>query len=218
MRVSYLAAVWAVAGSALMACGDDSTTTPENKPDAKVSDASTPHADGGSTGDAGTMDSGTKPLDAGQQADLLASSTGDWILYPIADGGVNPATGIRGTASAVRIADGGMRLTLTVTGLHGNQMFGSHVHKLACSDTMAGGHYQNNPAPADAGTNAALYATPQNEVWLDFTTDATGNAMVSATESWIPRAGQANAIVVHEHMTAAGGVAGAKLACLSIPF
>ena len=219
MRALYLAAAWAVAGSALMACGDDSKTSTTPTPDAKVPVV----ADAGAHGDAGstsTMDASTAHLDGGSTANLLASSVGDWVLFPnpYADGGANPATGIRGTASAVRVGDGGMRLTLTVTGLPASRMFGSHVHKLACSDTMAGGHYENDPAPADAGANAAAYATATNEVWLDFTTDATGGATSTATETWVPRAGQANAIVVHDHMTAAGGVAGAKLACLPIPF
>lgn len=214
MKTLYLAAAWTIAGGALMACGDDSKTE-ASTPDAKV------FADAGTHSDAGpssNMDASTPHLDGGPSADLLASSTGDWVLYPYGDGGVNPATGIRGTATAVRIADGGMRLTLTVTGLPNAHGFGSHVHKLACDNMQAGGHYQNDPAPADAGTNAALYATPQNEVWLDFTTDGTGGATATATEGWVPRAGQANAIVVHEHATATGGVAGAKLACLKIPF
>jgi hypothetical protein len=53
---------------------------------------------------------------------------------------------------------------------------------------------------------------------LDFTTDDAGAAMASATVDWIPGDGGANAIVVHDRLTADGGVAGPKLACLPIPF
>ncbi|HVZ33572.1 MAG TPA: hypothetical protein VG963_14170, partial [Polyangiaceae bacterium] len=134
------------------------------------------------------------------------------------DGGTNPAAGIQGSAHATRTASGGLQVVLTVSGLPASRAFGAHVHKLSCDDMMAGGHYENDPAPPDASTSDPTYANPANEVWLDFTTDSTGAATAETTETWIPRAGQAKAIVVHDHHTGDGGAAGQKLACLNIAF
>jgi Cu-Zn family superoxide dismutase len=111
-----------------------------------------------------------------------------------------------------------MEVMLMVSGLPPNRPFGSHIHKLPCDDpSKAGGHYQNNPAP-DGGANNPMYGNPTNEVWLDFTTDAMGSAMSTAKVEWIPRAGEAKAIVIHDMLTMDGGTAGAKLACISMPF
>ena len=45
-----------------------------------------------------------------------------------------------------------------------------------------------------------------------------GHAVATADVAWVPRAGEAKSIVVHDHGTASGGIAGAKLACLGLPF
>jgi Cu-Zn family superoxide dismutase len=84
---------------------------------------------------------------------------------------------------------------------------------------LAGGHYQDKPAAAaDAAATDPAFGNPMNEVWLDFTTDAAGKGMAERTVDFRIRPGEAKAIAVHAMMTGAGGVAGAKLACLNIAF
>jgi Cu-Zn family superoxide dismutase len=173
--------------------------------------------------DSSLSDSGT-PTDTGTAADagagLLASSSGPWIVYPnpYGDaGGANPAQDVLGSATA-RAVDGGLQITLSVSGLPAARGFGSHLHKLACDNMSAGGHFQHMPAAsADAAVTDPAFANPDNEVWLDFTTDDTGAAVSSANVSWIPPDGGAAAIVVHDRLTTDGGIAGPKLACLPFP-
>jgi len=170
-------------------------------------------------GDAGADASAPADAAADAQADaagLLASNSGPWTVYPnpYGDAGANPAQTIQGSATA-RAVDGGMQLTLSVSGLPAMRGFGSHLHKLACDNMSAGGHYQHMPAAsADAAVTDPTFANPSNEVWLDFTTDDAGAAMSSSSVSWVPPDGGAAAIVVHDRLTGDGGVAGAKLACL----
>ncbi len=176
-------------------------------------DASTT-GEGGAAGDAGANGEGGAPL---------ARSMGNWVVYndPYGDGGANPTTGIQGTAVAVRtsVADGGagIEVTLMVSGLPNNREFGSHLHKAECEMGMAGGHYQHVPAP-DGGATNPMFANPDNEVWLDFTTSGTGTATSKASVDFVPPAGSAKAIIVHDRKTGDGGVAGPKLACLPFAF
>jgi superoxide dismutase, Cu-Zn family len=120
------------------------------------------------------------------------------------------------TASAEAFdVDGKLRIELTVEGFPAGRAFGSHLHKLPCDDPMkAGGHYQHMPLPAGGTAMDPAYANATNEAWLDFTTDAMGNAESVVTMNWIPRPGEANAIIIHHMLTGTGGGAGAKLACL----
>jgi len=132
---------------------------------------------------------------------------------------MNPiASTMMGTAEGFAVAGGKMRLVLSVTGLPANRAFGSHLHKLKCDDNKAGGHYQNVPFPDGGSASDPAFANPANEAWLDFTTDAAGAGHAETTVDWVPRAGQANAVIIHDMKTADGGVAGAKLACTNIPF
>lgn len=148
----------------------------------------------------------------------LAKSTGEFVLFddPFMNGQPNPATGIKGSAEAREVTGKGMRLQLSVSGLPKARAFGAHLHKLACADMKAGGHYQHMQSPGMA--NDPMYANAMNEIWLDFTTDDKGAASVSAEVAWVPRASEAKSIVVHDMKTVTGGTAGAKLACLSIAF
>ena len=150
----------------------------------------------------------------------ITSSTGDWNVYanPYGDGGAsNPISAmIKGSAEAFATGTG-MRVKLSVTGLPASRPFGSHIHKLACDDNKAGGHYQNNAAP-DGGAADPMYANNKNEVWLDFVTDATGAGSAEAKVDFIPRTGEAKSVMIHDMMTMTGGLAGAKLACINMPF
>jgi Cu-Zn family superoxide dismutase len=99
------------------------------------------------------------------------------------------------------------------------------VHTKPCGRTgdAAGPHYQHTPDPAASASPPAVnpsYANPDNEVWLDFTTDATGAATSTASHTWT-FLDQPRSIVLHAERTktTAGqaGTAGARLACLTLP-
>jgi Cu-Zn family superoxide dismutase len=87
-----------------------------------------------------------------------------------------------------------------------------------CDNNKAGGHYQHNPFPDGGSATDPTHANSTNEAWLDFTTNASGAGSAEATVNWRPRAGEANAVIIHDMRTGDGGVAGAKLACTNVPF
>ncbi|HEU4578055.1 MAG TPA: hypothetical protein VFS67_07365 [Polyangiaceae bacterium] len=169
----------------------------------------------------GTMACGSDDEEGG--GEMLASSNGQPLqIYqdpyaPDMAGTPNPI-GSGASASAQAFDDGGkLRIELSVSGFPASRAFGSHLHRLACDDAMkAGGHYQNMPFPAGGMASDPMYANPSNEAWLDFTTDAAGKGEQEAVVDWIPRSGEARAIIFHHMATGTGGVAGAKLACLPL--
>ena len=92
------------------------------------------------------------------------------------------------------------------------ETFGAHVHAGQCEEgngAAALGHYR---AP-----DFVAPATPQNEVWLDFTVEPGGVARSEATVPFVIEPGD-RSVVIHEHHTAPGGAAGARLACLPVQF
>ncbi|WBB60956.1 superoxide dismutase family protein [Streptomyces sp. WMMC500] len=119
--------------------------------------------------------------------------------------------------------DGRTSVRMGLSGLLPNRTYGAHVHTKPCGPdpAAAGPHYQNEADPVQPSVDPA-YANPENEVWLDFTTDRLGNAYTSARQDWRFRPGEARSVVVHEHATmthpGGAGMAGARLACLSVPF
>ncbi len=168
-------------------------------------------------------DEGTPRADAGGGdggASKLLSSQGAWMAYDNAygDGRPNPAMGIMGSVDAFDAGGGKTRFKLTVSGLPANRPFGSHLHILACGDNKAGGHYQHMMFPDGGSATDPAFANVDNEVWLDFTTDAMGNGSAERTVNFRPRAGAAKGIMVHDMRTGDGGVAGAKLACVGMPW
>jgi len=123
--------------------------------------------------------------------------------------------------------DGRTTVRLVVNGLQPDRDFGVHVHTRPCgpNPSDSGPHYQNETDPAaspDSPSTDPAYANPQNEIWLDMTTDAEGNAEASTTVDWEFRDGEANSVVLHDRhtMTAAGeaGQAGDRLACIDEDF
>jgi hypothetical protein len=107
---------------------------------------------------------------------------------------------ITGRAQMVRTPDGRTFVTLHVAGLAPGTTYASHVHKQACANGEADGHYRFDPAGA---------ATPPNEIWPGpFTTDeaGVGNANTIALGTAGPAA---VSVVVH----APGG---AKIACADL--
>jgi Cu-Zn family superoxide dismutase len=146
------------------------------------------------------------------------TSSGPFVVYdnPYADGTANPAANITGIAAAAFTSSGRTFVALTVAGLPADRVFGAHVHRLACEDTKGGTHYQNVVSPTTVTDPA--YANAANEVWLDFTSNGNGKALSTANANFIVRRDEANAIVIHTNATGAGGVAGAKLACINLDF
>ncbi|WP_028649895.1 superoxide dismutase family protein [Nocardiopsis sp. CNT312] len=127
----------------------------------------------------------------------------------------------------VRVEEGQTFVQFTGTGLEPEREFGAHVHTDPCGEDPAdaGPHYQNEQDPAataDEPSNDPAYANPENEVWLDFTTDETGNVVADSTVDWEFREGEANSLVLHEHHTKTGegeaGKAGDRLACVTAQF
>jgi superoxide dismutase, Cu-Zn family len=122
-------------------------------------------------------------------------------------------------------ADGGLVVNLSAERLLANRDYGAHVHTKACGSTgpAAGPHYQHSPDPAASASPPSVnpsYANPDNEVWLDFTTDASGAATSTASHRW-SFADEPRSVVLHAERThtAAGqaGTAGARVACLTLP-
>ena len=106
---------------------------------------------------------------------------------------------ITGLAVMVRTADGKTTVAVHVEGLAAGTTYGSHVHQLPCGTSDADGHYKNDPAGP---------ATPPNEIWPGFTTNAAGVGNGNATVDWTAGA-TAVSVVVH----APGG---AKIACADL--
>ncbi|KOX11208.1 superoxide dismutase family protein [Nocardiopsis sp. NRRL B-16309] len=127
----------------------------------------------------------------------------------------------------VREGDGRTSVQFTGTGLEGDREFGAHVHTRPCGEepSDAGPHYQNEADPAateDEPSSDPAYANPENELWLDFTTDADGNAVSTATVDWTFREGEARSLVLHEQHTSTehgeAGTAGDRVACVTVEF
>jgi Cu-Zn family superoxide dismutase len=117
----------------------------------------------------------------------------------------------------------GTLLILAPHGLLPNREYGAHVHARTCGalPSDSGAHFQNVPDPFQPSVDQA-YANPANEIWLDFTTDAAGNAIASSTVDWTFAGRDAHSVVIHEHHTHTGtgqaGTAGSRLACLKANF
>jgi superoxide dismutase, Cu-Zn family len=135
---------------------------------------------------------------------------------PYADGTANPAQDVVGKAAVAYTSSNESYVAVRVARLPPNRTFGAHVHKLPCDQSKGGTHYQDVPSPTTPTDPA--YANPTNEIWLDFTTDASGVGFVVSKAAFRIRAGEAKSIVLHTNPTASGGIAGAKLACVNLNF
>jgi Cu-Zn family superoxide dismutase len=114
-------------------------------------------------------------------------------------------------------------VTLELTGLVPNRQYGAHAHAKACGPAPAdsGPHVQHEKDPVTPSVDPA-FANPRNEVWLDVTTDAQGNATSTSTVDWeFTGASRPNAVVVHAMPTSSepgkAGTAGDRVACVSLP-
>lgn len=162
------------------------------------------------------------------------SSTAEGVLAPPERAGnavtYNPALAPEGAELSVDVSteDGTTVIGLDVAGLLPNRGYAAHAHTNPCGATgdAAGPHFQNNADPAAApgrpSTDPA-YANPQNEIWLDFRTDGQGDGQATAEVPFVFGDRAPASVVIHEaEATATGpgqaGSAGARLACLTVPF
>ena len=89
--------------------------------------------------------------------------------------------------------------------------YGAHVHVGPCvagNGAAAGPHYNSDGA----------VATPENEVWLDFTVRPGGFAVARTSVPFTNEPGDAESVVIHALPTAPGGAAGARQVCLPVAF
>ncbi|MET9418802.1 superoxide dismutase family protein [Streptomyces klenkii] len=152
---------------------------------------------------------------------VFAAPSGDVLRAVTFDEAAVPA-GARVTVTE-RTGQDGTRIHLRLRGVQPGRTFGAHVHMNPCGTRPedSGAHYQHVKDPEQPSTDPE-YANPRNEVWLDFTTDRQGDGASSASVDWRFRSGGARSVVIHEHATETApgraGMAGARLACVNVPF
>ncbi len=129
-----------------------------------------------------------------------------------------------GTVDAAYTPQGDTVVTLHVHGLRPHREYGIHANALPCGTDPAdpGPRFQANPDPKQP-SHDARYANIHNEIWLDVTTDAQGDGEAVRRVAWqFPPAYRAHSVVVHARQTdwrpALAGKAGARLACIDVPF
>lgn len=120
-------------------------------------------------------------------ADLMESTmgavtnSGNFQRFP------DTATTLTGSATMVRNGDS-TRVSVKVSGLLPNTAYGCHVHNLPGTLQKGGGHYMIDPT--------VTTAMEANEIWLNFTTDASGDASKTVTSMTKARP-EAQSIVIH---------------------
>ncbi len=140
----------------------------------------------------------------------------------------NPAlapVGARLTANLTPAGDSTIA-ELVVAGMVPNRGYAAHAHVNGCGDDPGpeGPHYQNNEDPAatpETPSTNPEYANPDNEIWLNLRTDATGAGTARTTVPFAITDRGPGSIVVHEaEQTATGpgnaGKAGARIACVAL--
>jgi superoxide dismutase, Cu-Zn family len=115
---------------------------------------------------------------------------------------------------------GGTFVLLHTKGLLPNRAYGAHAHTKPCGPAAAdsGPHFQH----VQGGANDPAFANPDNEIWLDFTTNAHGSGIAIAQVDWTFTDRRAASVVIHAEHTHTdpghAGTAGARLACITVPF
>lgn len=120
----------------------------------------------------------------------------------------------------VETPSGRMVVTLSVTGLAPGRTYGAHAHVNGCGLTgaAAGPHWQ-----AVDGPSTPQFANPDNEIWLDVTTDETGAGTSQASRP-VPFSpdDRPRSVIIHALPTATtptgSGTAGTRLACVTVAF
>lgn len=215
-RVTLVAAAVVLAGG----CGGGAPAG-GSAPSSAAASGSGSSVDPDSTVPATAADADEPPLAEGAVAPPERAA--DALTY-------NPALVPEGANLAVYATTEGTSTTvrLEVEGLLPDRGYAAHAHANACGPTgdAAGPHFQSRQDPA-AGpgkpSTDPAYANPQNEIWLDLTTDSDGNGEATATAPFTFTDRAPASVIVHEAMVTAtepgkAGSAGARLACLTVPF
>ena len=157
------------------------------------------------------------PAVAGSGAHVADELTRYSTVQPLADA----PEGAYAKVHSIETGDRRTIVTLHVRGLQPHARYGAHAHVNACGTTglAAGPHFQFE----QGGLTDPAYANPRNEIWLDLTTDAAGNGHAKAVvDRPFPRHRRPASVIIHERHTATGagvaGVAGQRVACLTVPF
>ncbi len=131
--------------------------------------------------------------------------------------------GAQGTVDATSSSTG-TSVALSVQGLLPGRSYGAHAHTEPCGTTgaAAGPHYQNTADPVQPSVDPR-YANPDNEIWLDLTTDASGAGTARTAVTWeFNGQRRAHSVVVHEMSTVTdpgrAGTAGNRAACITVDF
>ena len=151
---------------------------------------------------------------------------GELVRYASPDRAAAVPAGATAQLHVVYTTAGDTLTTLRVRGLEPSTEYGAHAHLSACDPTdpaAAGPHFQNVPNPDPAHPGDPTYANPGNEIWLDFTTNAAGQAVARSKVAWqFSPERRAGSVIIHARHTGTGphhaGTAGARLACLTVAF
>ena len=171
----------------------------------------------------------------------VVRTTGEVTRYPGQSPVADAQPGATATVHSVASADGRTTVTLHVSGFEAFARYGAHAHTNPCGDPAAdpkglaaGPHYQRvldpvflDDPPAKASTDPA-YANPQNEIWLDLTTNRAGKGHAKSVVEWqFEPTRRPKSVIIHEKHTLTGvddhgqpqnGVAGKRVACIDVPF
>jgi Cu-Zn family superoxide dismutase len=154
-----------------------------------------------------------------QVSETFQSGTGPAITY---NEEMVPA-GARGAVQS-RSGEGTTTVMLAVRSLEPQRLYGAHVHSEPCGDRPedAGPHFQYSVDPVQPSVDPT-FANPQNEIWLDFTTDEIGAGSAESTVAWtFPNDRRPGSVVVHAVQTSSepgkAGTAGERVACISVDF
>jgi superoxide dismutase, Cu-Zn family len=131
--------------------------------------------------------------------------------------------GARGAVRA-RSGDGSTTVMLAVRGLEPERLYGAHVHTEPCGPQPedAGPRFQREVDPEQPSVDPH-YANPENEIWLDVITDATGAGSAETVVAWeLPDDRRPGSVLIHATGTNTGpgvaGTAGAHAACVTVDF
>jgi Cu-Zn family superoxide dismutase len=157
--------------------------------------------------------------------ELVAAGT--FLPYPQGSTAItyDPAVVPPGATAQVTVTKtpDGMRVGLATSGMVPRRAYGAHLHTEPCtaSPDAAGPHYQHQHDPVKPSVNPS-YANPKNEIWLDFTADATGTASAVSEQDWtFPPGKSPRSLILHAQQTRTSpgeaGMAGPRVACLTLP-
>jgi Cu-Zn family superoxide dismutase len=121
-----------------------------------------------------------------------------------------------------RSGEGSTAVQLTVAGLQPSRAYGAHVHERPCGPRPedSGPHAQHVVDPVQPSVDPR-FANPQNEIWLDLSTNGSGAGTAESTVAWeFPADRRPGSVVVHAMPTSTepgkAGTAGARAACISV--